>query len=232
MQHLITILFLAISTLSFGQTIETGRLWRTKGVYYPSGKFLEWDKVQYYLYSTKPNQFHSLRIEHLWEQEGNIRYDGGVVTYRDTLDLTPLEGKIYKLDKKRTMTIHSEDSLTINYKDEYVYSYVKFKDSVPSLTTEKLKNELIEKQFVESIEDTAKYRMIYQDRGFVKKTTLKGEHKSNYSYKIIDFNGFIFLQEWGKYIAKLITEIKKEEIVFIEIDYRFENKKGKLLKIN
>ena len=226
MKHLIALLFLTISTLSFGQTIETGKLWRTKGVYDSLGNFMERAKVQIFLYSTKPNQFHRLEIE---DRLNMTTGETNVVTYRDTLDLISLEANSYKLNEEETMTIHTDDSLTIKYRG-YTLSYVKVNEKVESITTEKLKSNLVKTALIQSVGDSEKYRMTYQENGLVKIKTLDRDYEWESEYKIIDFNGFIFLQGITS-APKLVTDIKKGEVQFVEIDYRFENKNGQLTKI-
>lgn len=217
MKYWITALFLTVSTISFGQAIETGKLWRTKGVYDSLGKFLEWNKVLYFLYSADSNTFYSLEIEHILKKKiaGDSRfYISEIITIEDTLYLTALEGKKHKFGNRGVMTIHSEDSLTISYGRENVYSYVKLNYEVDSV--------MADETFIQSFEGANKYRITYQDNK---------DFEAIINYEIINFNGFIFLQERSEYITKLITKVKEGEAHFIEIDYRFENKEGKLTKI-
>ncbi|WP_375562483.1 hypothetical protein ACE193_08025 [Bernardetia sp. OM2101] len=225
MKNLLVLLMLFISTLSFGQNIETGKLWRTKGVYDSLGNFMEQAKVQIFLYSTTSNQFHRM------ETQDRINMKSGetnVFVYRDTLNLTSLDDKIYKLNEEETMTVHTNDSLTINYKG-YTLSYVKLNEKPSNTTVNKLKKELIKAPLFQSIEKVKEYRFTYQENGLVKTKTLDRDYEWESEYKIIDFNGFVFLQGITS-APKLITKVEKGKIEFLEIDYRFENKEGKLAK--
>jgi hypothetical protein len=224
MKKIFTLVLLFISTISFGQNVETEKLWRTKGVYDSLGSFIEQAKIQSFLYSTKSNQFHRMDIQDKINMKTG---ETNVFIYIDTLNLK-LEDKIYRLNEEETMTIHTDDSLTIQYKN-YTFSYVKVNEKPSNIAVDKLKKELIKQPLIEAI-DKVDYQFTYQDNGLVKTKTLDRDYEWESEYKIIDFNGFIFLQGIVS-TPQLILKVGKGKIEFLAIDYRFESKKGELNKV-
>ena len=225
MKKTLTILFLFISITTFGQDINTGELWRTKGVYDSIGNFMERAKIQSFLYSAKPNQFYSLSTQDKMNMEtGETR----VFIYRDTLNLNSLGNKTYEINDKKTLIVHTKDSLTIKY-NGYSLPYVRLAQKQNKVNLEKFKIELLNNVFIRSVSKVKDYSLTYQTSGLVKINPLKSNSEWESEYKIINFNGFIILQ--GIVSApKLITKSSKNKIEFIEIDYRFENKNGSLDK--
>jgi len=225
MKKTLTIALLFISITTFGQNINTGELWRTKGVYDSIGKFMERAKIQSFLYSSKPNQFYSISTQDKMNMETG---ETNVFIYKDTLNLKSLGDKTYKINDKKTITLHSKDSLTIDY-NGYSLPYVRLTQKQNKVNVEKLKTELLNKVFIRSVSKVEDYNLTYQTSGLVKINPLKSDSEWESEYKIIDFNGFIMLQGIVS-PPKLITKLSKNKIEFIEIDYRFENKNGSLDK--
>ncbi|WP_046743614.1 hypothetical protein [Kordia zhangzhouensis] len=227
MKNVFVFLLLIVSTVSFGQNIEKEKLWRTKGVYDSLGNFIERAKIQSFLVSTNSKEFHRLQTQDKINMETG---ETKVFVYRDTLRLVSLGKNHYQASDKEVLTLHSKDSLTITFKG-YTLPYVKLSEKANSVDLEKLKAELINTPFVETVADVNKYQLTYQDTNLVKVHPLESSSEWESDYKIIDFDGFIIIQ--GIVSApKLITKLKKGEVYFLEIDYRFENKKGKLTKSN
>lgn len=225
MKNIFVLVLLFISTISFGQNLESQQLWRTKGVYDSLGNFIEQAKVQIFLYSSTPNQFYRMEIEDRINMENG---ETNVFVYKDTLNLTPLNDKTYQLNEQEVMTIHSQDSLTIKYKG-YTLIYVKLNEKPNQIKVDKLKSELVKAPLIESIEKVQKYRFTYQNNNLVKIKPLDSDSEWESEYKIIDFNGFIFLQGITS-APKLVTKLEKGKVEFLEIDYRFETKMGDLSK--
>nr|WP_321225505.1 hypothetical protein [uncultured Psychroserpens sp.] len=227
MKNILTLIILFVSSISFGQNIEVEKLWRTKGVYDSLGNFIEQAKIQSFLFSSKSNQFYRLRTQDKLNMETG---ETKVFVYRDTLNLNSSHSKTYKLNDKELLTLHSGDSLTIQF-NGYTLPYVKLELKANKIDFEKFKSELQKEPLIETVEKIKEYRFTYQENGLVKVKPLERDSEWESEYKIIDFNGFIIVQ--GIVSApKLITKLKKGKISFIEIDYRFENKNGELNKIH
>ncbi len=226
MKKILTLIILLVSTLSFGQNIEVEKLWRTKGVYDSVGSFIERAKVQSFLFSSKSNQFYRLKTQDKVNMETG---ETKVFVYRDTLNLDASDNNTYKLNDKENLTLHSSDSLTIQF-NGYTLPYVKLEVKANKIDLEKFKYELQKEPLIESVENIKAYRFTYQENGLVKVKPLERDSEWESEYRIIDFNGFIIIQ--GIVSApKLITKLKEGKISFIEIDYRFENKNGEFNKI-
>ncbi|WP_204346596.1 hypothetical protein [Psychroserpens algicola] len=224
MKNLLVLLLIFVSTLSFGQEIEGEKLWRTKGVYDSLGNFIERAKIQSFLFSTASGQLYRLSNQDKMNMETG---ETKVFVYRDTLNLTPLSDNMYKLNDKETLTIHTNDSLTIQF-NGFTLPYVKLNLKPDTINLKTLKSELINTPVIESVENIKKYLFTYQDNNLVKVKPLERDSEWESDYKIIDFNGFIIIQ--GIVSApKLLTKSEKGKIHFIEIDYRFENKNGALI---
>tara|TARA_R110000751_G_scaffold211820_1_gene315265 strand:+ start:20 stop:703 length:684 start_codon:yes stop_codon:yes gene_type:complete len=225
MKNILTLIILFVSSISFGQNIEVEKLWRTKGVYDSLGNFIEQAKIQSFLFSSKSNQFYRLRTQDKLNMETG---ETKVFVYIDTLTLNSSDSKTYKLNDKELLTLHSGDSLTIQF-NGYTLPYVKLELKANKIDLEKFKSELQKEPLIETVEKIKEYRFTYQENGLVKVKPLERDSEWESEYKIIDFNGFIIVQ--GIVSApKLITKLKKGKIIFIEIDYRFENKNGELNK--
>ena len=225
MKNTLTLLIVLVSTLSFGQKIEEEKLWRTKGVYDSLGNFIERAKIQSFLFSSKSDQFFRLRTQDRLNMETG---ETKVFVYRDTLNLKSSDSNTYQLSDKETLTLHSRDSLTIQY-NGYTLPYVKLDLQSNKIDLEKLKSTLQEEPLIESVEGIKEYQFTYQKNRLVKVKPLERDSEWESEYKIIDFNGFIIIQ--GIVSApKLITKLEKGKISFMEIDYRFENKNGELNK--
>ena len=215
------------SILSFGQNIEEGKLWRTKGVYDSLGNFVERAKIQSFLYSSKSDQLYRLRTQDKINMETG---ETKVSVYQDTLNLTSLNSKAYSLNDNEVLMLHSNDSLTIMY-NGFTLPYVKINLKPNKVKLDKLKSELINEPLIESINNIEEYQFTYQDNGLAKVKPLERDSEWESDYKIIDFSGFIIIQ--GIVSApKLITNAEKGKITFLEIDYRFENKNGELNKLH
>jgi len=227
MKNILTLIVLLGSIVSFGQNIEDEKLWRTKGVYDSLGGFIEQAKLQSFLYSSKSKQLYRLRTQDKINMETG---ETKVFVYQDTINLTFVNDKTYALNDKEVLTIHSDDSLTIKY-NGYILPYVKLNLKPNRVEIDKFKSNLINTPFTESVNGEKKYGFTYQDNDLVKVKNLESDSEWESDYEIIDFKGFIILQ--GIVSApKLITQMKKEEINFIEIDYRFENINGVLTKVH
>ncbi len=225
MKNTLTLLIVLVSTLSFGQKIEEEKLWRTKGVYDSLGNFIERAKIQSFLFSSKSNQLYRFRTQDRLNMETG---ETKIFVYRDTLNLKSSDSNTYQLSDKETLTLHSRDSLTIQY-NGYTLPYVKLDLQSNKIDLEKLKSTLQEEPLIESVEGIKEYQFTYQKNGLVKVKPLERDSEWESEYKIIDFNGFIIIQ--GIVSApKLITKLEKGKISFMEIDYRFENKNGELNK--
>lgn len=228
MKNILTLLILFVSTLTFGQNIEIGKLWRSKGVYDSVGNFIERAKTERFLYGSKSNQFQRLVIkEKLNMENGEVE----IFTYKDTLSLKPLEGGFYKIENQEELllTFHPMDSLTVKYKG-YTFSYIKLNQKRNKVDLIKFKSELLKEPLIVSVPESKKYKLTFQENGLVKYNPLDRDSEWESAYKIIHFNGFVFLKGITS-APKLITKSKKGRIEFIIIDYRFENKNGELNKI-
>ena len=126
------------------------------------------------------------------------------------------------------LILHSKDSLTIKY-NGYSLPYVRLTQKNNNVDFKKFKKEFLDKTYINSISEVEDYNLTYQKSGLVKINPIESDSEWESEFKIIDFNGYIILQ--GIVSApKLITKSSKSKIEFIEIDYRFENKKGELNK--
>jgi hypothetical protein len=226
MKYKLTLSLLFITIISFGQNLETENLWRTKGVYDSLGNFLEHSKIQSFLYISKPNQIHRLRTQDKINMEtGKMK----VFVYKDTIDLEPLKDLSFKINDDETLIIHSKDSLTIKYKN-FNTSYVKLSIPKKKLLSKKVEKVLFDNKMNETIEGKNDYNLIYHKKGLVKIIPIESESGWASDYELINFNGYILIQ--GIVSApKLIVGLRRKEIQFIQIDYRFENKNGTLKKI-
>ena len=225
MKNILTTALLFISITTFGQNINTGELWRTKGVYDSIGNFMERAKIQSFLYSSKPNQFYNLTTQDKMNMETG---ETKVFINKDTLNLKQLGEKTYKINEKKMLILHSKDSLTIKY-NGYSLPYVRLTQKNNNVDFKKFKKEFLDKTYINSISEVEDYNLTYQKSGLVKINPIESDSEWESEFKIIDFNGYIILQ--GIVSApKLITKSSKSKIEFIEIDYRFENKKGELNK--
>ncbi len=225
MKYSLILFTLLITTISFGQDIDTDQLWRTKGVYDSVGNFVERAKIQGFLYSSKSNQFYRLRTQDKLNMETG---ETKVFVYRDTLNLTFLDSKSYKISNKETLTLHTKDSLTIQFKG-YSFPYTKINLKSKPVNIDKFKTQLLKAPLIESIDNKQDYEYTYQNNGLAKIKPLESDSEWESEYKIIDFNGFIILQ--GIVSApKLITKLNKNTINFIQIDYRYKNKPGVFIK--
>ena len=75
--------------------------------------------------------------------------------------------KTYKLSDKETLTLHSNDSLTIQF-NGFTLPYVKLDLKSKQVDLEKLKSELQKEPLIESVEEIKEYRFTYQKNGLVK----------------------------------------------------------------
>ncbi|WP_203256691.1 hypothetical protein [Hyunsoonleella ulvae] len=226
MKNIFALIIVLVSTISFGQDIEEKKLWRTKGVYDSLGNLIERAKIQSFLFSSKSNQFYRLRTQSKVNMETG---ETKIFIYKDTLNLQVSDTKTYRLNEKEVLTIYSNDSLTIHF-NGYILPYVKLDVESNKIDLKKFTSALQKESLIESVENVKEYRFTYQKNGLVKVKSLERESEWESEYKIINFNGFIILQ--GIVSApKLITKLKKGKISFMEIDYRFENKKGELTKV-
>ena len=223
MKNILALGILFISTISFAQKMEIEKLWRTKGVYDSLGNFIEKAKIQSFLYSSKSNQFYRLQIQDKVNMETG---ETKIFIYKDTLNLTPLNQKSYILNENEVLTFHNNDSLTIKY-NGYTLPYIKLSQKPNKVDFDLFKSKLTKEPLIESVENIKEYRFTYQDNGLVKVKPLDRDSEWESEYKIINFNSFIILQGIAS-APKLIISIKKRKVTFIEIDYRFENKKGEL----
>ncbi|MBR9914330.1 MAG: hypothetical protein GYB32_05795 [Algicola sp.] len=220
---LLVLLTLFATIPMFSQDMEAGQLWRTKGVYDSLGNFMERAKIQSFLYSASANKIHRLRTQDRINMETG---DTKVFVYRDTLNLSPLGPNVYKLSEKEVLKLHSKDSLTITY-NGFTLSYVLLHTKKIKNGFKKVQSNLLNTSFVETIDEDTKYQLTYQDSGLVKVNPLDSDSEWESDYKLIDFEGYILIQ--GIVSApKLVTKSKKGHIQFIQIDYRFENKRGEL----
>lgn len=220
----LTTLFL-ISMSSFSQDLEKDRLWRTKGVYDSLGNFVERAKIQSFLYSAKPNQLYRLNTKDRINMETG---ETTVFVFRDTLQLAAKNTKTFKLNDEEVLKIHSKDSLTIHY-NGYTLPYVKLDVKPNSINFKKFRSKLMDTPFIESVGNVKAYQLTYQDTNLLNIKPLNSGSGWDSDYKLINFHGFIIIQGIVS-SAKLITEVEKDTIHFIQIDYRFENKQGKLIK--
>lgn len=221
MKQIITILCLFLAFSSFSQIKETESLWRTKGVHDSTGNFITRAKIQSFLYAAKDNQFYRLR------NQSRINMETGetkVFTYIDTLLLKPTKSNHFEVNEKEALVLHTEDSLTIEY-NGYHIAYVKVASPKKKVSLKKLKKALLDKRMIENIANEESYAFNYQSNNLVKVMPLDSESNWESDYKIIDFEGFLILQGITS-APKLILNIQKQKITFLEIDYRFESKKG------
>ena len=225
MKSILTLLF--VSSLSFGQDIEIDKIWRTKGVYDSLGNFVERAKIQSFLYSSKSDEFYRLRTQDKVNMETG---ETKIFVYNDTLKLTSLTNKTYKLNENEMLTLHSKDSLTITY-NGYTLSYVKLDVKSKQVNVQAFKSNFINVSLVETVDEKSDYQFTYQDNGLVKVKRTDSDSEWKSEYKLIDFNGFLILQGITS-APKLLTKIKKGQIIIIKIDYRFENKFGNLSKVH
>jgi len=226
MKYTITLILFFIAILGFGQNLETDNLWRTKGVYDSLGNFVERAKIQSFLYVSKPNQIQRLRSQDKINMETG---ETKVVVYRDTIDLELLEKSTFKVNDEEKLTLHSNDSLTIQY-NGFNISYVRLSLPKKKLKVDKIEKALFDRKMLEVVESKNEYNFIYQKSGLVKVLPINSESEWESDYKLIDFNGYSIIQ--GIVSApKLLIGLKRNEIQFIKIDYRYENKYGTLKEI-
>ncbi len=216
-------LFLLFTVVGFGQSFETATMWRTKGVYDTLGNFLDRAKIQSFLYITQPNE-----IQRLTTQDKINRTTGEtkVFTYRDTLTLLPLHGATFQITPKETLTLHRPDSLPIQYKHFHIaYVRLKLPPNPPSPQT--IKKALMDQPVRATIAGKTKYQFTYQKNGLVKIQPIGGGASWESNYLLIHFNGYAILQ--GIVSApKLLLGFDKTTFQLLEIDYRFDSKKGQL----
>ncbi|AXG71370.1 hypothetical protein KORDIASMS9_03627 [Kordia sp. SMS9] len=225
MKHLLTAAIFLLSISSFAQNLEKDQLWRTKGVYDSLGNFVERAKIQSFLYSAAPNQLYRLNTKDRMNMETG---ETTVFVFRDTLQLASTKDKTFKLNDEEVLKIHSKDSLTIHF-NGYTLPYVKLDVKPKRVNFKKFTSKLMDIPFIESVDDVKAYQLTYQDTNLVNIKPVDSDSGWDSDYKLIDFHGFIIIQ--GIVSApKLITEIEKDTIHFLQIDYRFENKKGKLIR--
>lgn len=225
MKQTITIILILISFSSIGQIDEYESLWRTQGVYDSLGNFMERAKIQSFLYASQENQFYRLRTQDKINMETG---ETKVFIYQDTLNLKPSYGNRFEINDDEFLTFHSNDSLTIEYKG-YHFSYKKLPLKRNTIEFAELEKVLTNNTMIESVENEEKYEFTYQSNGLVKVSLSDSKSEWESDYKIIDFHGFIVIQ--GIVSApKLIIAVDKKEVKFLQIDYRFESKKGVLKK--
>ncbi len=225
MKNFLILSIFLLSIASVAQNLEKDRLWRTKGVYDSLGNFIERAKIQSFLYSTGSNTLYRLNTQDKMNMETG---ETKVFVSRDTLQLVPTDGKTFKLNENEVLKIHSKDSVTVHFKG-YTLPYVQLDVQPNSVNFKKFKSKLMNIPFIESVNEERKYQLTYQDTNLVTIKPVDSDSGWDSDYTLIDFNGFIILQ--GIVSApKLITDLQKGSIHFIEIDYRFENKKGELIK--
>ena len=224
-QKLTLAILLFISMLSFGQNIEVDKLWRTKGVYDSVGNFIERAKLQIFLYSSSPNQLQRLRTQDKVNMETG---ETKIFIYRDTLTLTSAGKNMFKLNDKETLILHSKDSLTIEL-NGYTLPFVKLDIRPKQAGKSKFKSHFINVPLTETVDDETGYIFTYNVNGLKKTKSIDSNSEWESEYKLIDFNDFLILQGITS-APKLITKIGKTKVDFLEIDYRFEIKKGELNK--
>lgn len=226
MKHILIVVILFQTIQSLGQNLETDDLWRTKGVYDSTGQFVELAKIQSFLYISNANQIQRLRTQ------DNMNMETGetkVFVYQDTLDLMTLKAGGFKINDDEFLTIHSPDSITIEY-NGYNTSYVRLSLPEKKVKVDELQKILFKGTMIQTFGKKTEYYLTYQDNGLVKISPVDSQSEWESDYKLIDFNGYVIIQ--GIVSApKLVVKIRKDEIELIEIDYRFENKKGILKKI-
>lgn len=226
MKNLIALTSLFLVCFSgFSQNLEEDKLWRTKGVYDSLGNFVERAKIQSFLYTSKPDKLIRLSTKDRMNMETG---ETKVFVYTDTLTLKPTKENTFTLNDKEQLTIHSKDSLTIHF-NGYVLPYVKLTQKANAVKLNTFKTKFVNVTFIESVAGKKEYELTYQDTNLVKVAPLQSSSQWESDYKIIDFNGFIIIQ--GIVSApKLITDLKNGNIYFSQIDYRFENTTGELIK--
>lgn len=216
-------LFLTIQC--FGQNLETDDLWRTKGVYDSLGNFIERAKIQSFLYISNDDQVQRLRTQDKINMETG---ETKVFVYRDTLKLLPVKGQTYNIGGNEVLTIHSQDSISIEY-NNYSTSYVRLTLPKKKVKVNKLQKALFNVTMDQTFDEKTEYKLTYQENGLVKISPIDYPSEWESDYKLIDFNGYLIIQ--GIVSApKLIVTVGESEIQFIEIDYRFENKNGIMKK--
>ena len=227
MKKILLLTLLLFATLTFGQNLEKNRLWRTKGVYDSIGNFIEKAKIQSFLFSSNSNQFYRLRTQDKVNMETG---ETKVFVYRDTLNLKQVSNKTFRVSEKEVITIHSSDSLTINF-NGYTLPYVKVEAKANKINVSKFKLKVLDKPVIESINNIEDYKFTFQSNDLVKINPLKSSSEWESDFKIINFNGYVFIQ--GIVSApKLITKLKNNSIMFLELDYRFEVKEGTFKIVN
>lgn len=224
-KNICLLVLLFVSTLSFGQNLETDKLWRTKGVYDSVGNFIERAKVQIFLYSSSPDQLQRLRTQDKVNMETG---ETKIFIYKDTLNLTDLGKNTFKLNDNETLTLHSKDSLTIQF-NGYTLPFVKLDVKSKQADKDQFNTNFINMPLTETVDDKTEYQFTFKVNGLKKIKPLDRDSEWESEYKLIDFNGFLILQGITS-APKLITKIGKTKVNFLEIDYRFEIKNGELNK--
>ncbi|WP_299116090.1 hypothetical protein [uncultured Winogradskyella sp.] len=224
-QKPILLILLFVSTLSFGQNFETDKLWRTKGVYDSVGNFMERAKVQIFLYSSGTDQLQRLRTQDKINMETG---ETKIFIYKDTLNLKALNENTFKLNDDETITIHSKDSMTIQF-NGYILPFVKLDVKSNQADKNKFNANFINVRLDETVDNKTEYQFTFLDNGLKKTKRVDADSEWESEYKLINFNGFLILQGITS-APKLITKIGKTKVNFLEIDYRFKTKKGMLTK--
>lgn len=224
-QKLVIFLLLFVSTLSFAQNLETDKLWRTKGVYDSVGNFIERAKVQIFLYCSAPNQLQRLRTQDKVNMETG---ETKIFIYKDTLNLSTLSKNSFKLNENETLTSHTKDSLTIQL-NGYTLPFVKLDVNSNQADKANFNSNFLNMPLTETVDGKEEYQFTFQDNGLKKIKPIDRDSEWESEYKLIDFNGFLILQGITS-APKLITKIGKTKVDFLEIDYRFDIKKGELNK--
>lgn len=225
MQKSILYILLFISTISFGQNLETDKLWRTKGVYDSVGNFMERAKLQIFLYSSAPNQLERLRTQDKVNMETG---ETKIFIYKDTLNLTATGDNTFKLNENETLTMHSKDSITILF-NGYILPFVKLDVKPKQADKNEFNANFLNMRLNVTVDNETKYQYKLLDNGQKKTKRVDGDSEWESEYKLIDFNGFLILQGITS-APKLITQIGKNNVDFLEIDYRFNIKTGMLSK--
>ncbi|MEM6298795.1 MAG: hypothetical protein AAF740_08930, partial [Bacteroidota bacterium] len=136
MKRIILLLALVSYTLTLnGQNIEPNTIWRTKGVFDSSGKFLEREKVQTFL-----SPLGKGKVARIVTQD-RINMETGetkVFVFLDTLVLTSDGQNKYKTSRDELFTVHSKDSVTIEV-NGYTLPYVKIAQKQGTVKLSKLK---------------------------------------------------------------------------------------------
>ncbi len=228
MKKALTICLIFATTLVFSQGLETGKLWRTKGVYDKDGSFVERDKTEKFLFVEAPDKAYVLTTEEWMHMKtGDIK----LMVFRDTLNLDSINEGVYESRTRRDtsiLTVHKPDSVTLKREDKAVV-FVKLNVEKPNIELKKFTTTLMKSSQLSTVEGVEGNKMTYKKDGFVRIEPLESKSAWDSGYKIIEFNGFIIIK--GVMSApKLITELDKKRIGFIEIDYRFENKNGEYIK--